>query len=515
MRGRLLVCVFVAGFTTLGIELSASRLLGNVFGTSNIVWANIIGLMLVYLSLGYFLGGRLADRRPERRVFFRLLAWGAFAAGLVPMAARPVLRQAAQAVENLDAGVMVGSLVAVLILLVIPVTLLGMISPFAIRLAVRSPEEAGRVSGRIYALSTLGSILGTFLPVLWLIPSLGTSATFLCLSLILLAAALWGMAGENRREALRHAWMPPALLVLAWLVLRGPLKSSEGQVYETESAYNYIQVLERDGTRYLMLNEGQGIHSMYRPDQILTGGTWDYFLAAPFFNAAPHPMEAVRRVGLVGLAGGTIARQYTQVYGSIPIDGWEIDPGILEVGRTYFGMTEPNLNAIAQDGRWGLAHSHQVYSVIGVDAYRLPYIPWHLTTREFFVEVLRHLEPEGVVVINVGRTAEDRRIVEAMVGTMAAVFPSVYVVDVPSTFNTILYATRQPTNSDNLAQNWVRLEQAGAPPTLLDAVAAAVENLRPTSASSIVFTDDRAPIEQLTNSLALRFLLSGDLARLP
>ncbi|MEX2030172.1 MAG: fused MFS/spermidine synthase [Anaerolineales bacterium] len=515
MRGRLMIAVFVAGFTTLGIELSASRLLGNVFGTSNIVWANIIGLMLVYLSLGYFLGGRLADRRPERRVFFRLLAWGAFAAGLVPMAARPVLRQAAQAVENLDAGVMVGSLVTVLILLVIPVTLLGMISPFAIRLAVRTPEEAGRVSGRIYAISTLGSILGTFIPVLWLIPSLGTSATFLSLSLTLLAAALWGMAGEDRREALRHVWMPPALLVLAWLVLRGPLKASEGQIFETESAYNYIQVLERDGIRYLMLNEGQGIHSVYSPDRILTGGTWDFFLAAPFFNDVPHPMEAVHRVGLVGLAGGTIAQQYTAAFGPLPIDGWEIDPGILEVGRTYFGMTEPNLHAIAQDGRWGLAHSRQAYSVIGVDAYRLPYIPWHLTTREFFTEVLDHLEPDGVVVINVGRTADDRRIVEAMVGTMAAVFPSVHVVDVPATFNTILYATRQPTNSDNLAENWVRLEQGGAPSILLEAVAAAVENLQPTPESSIVFTDDLAPIEQLTNSLALRFLLSGDLARLP
>jgi spermidine synthase len=162
-----------------------------------------------------------------------------------------------------------------------------------------------------------------------------------------------------------------------------------------------------------------------------------------------------------------------------------------------------------------LAHSQQSYSVIGVDAYRVPYIPWHLTTREFFVEVLQHLEPDGVVVINVGRTAEDRRIIEAMVGTMGAVFPSVYVVDLPANFNSILYATRQPTNSDNLAENWVRLEQAGAPQTLLEAVAAAVENLQPTPASSIVFTDDRAPIEQLTNSLALRFLLSGDLARLP
>ena len=514
MRNRLMLSVFVAGFTTLGIELSASRLLGNVFGTSNIVWANIIGLMLVYLSLGYFLGGRLADRRPERLLFFRLLAWGAFTAGLVPLAARPVLRQAALAVERLDAGVTLGSFVSVLVLLLVPVTLLGMISPFAIRLAVRTPEEAGRVSGRIYALSTLGSILGTFLPVLWLIPSIGTAATFLSLSLVLLGVALWGMAGEVPGAALRHAWMPPALLLLSWLVLRGPIKTTQGQIYETESAYNYIQVLEREGTRYLLLNEGQGIHSVHRPGVLLTGGTWDYFLAAPFFNPAPHPLERIRRVGLVGLAAGTIAQQYTAVVGPIPIDGWEIDPTILEVGRAYFDMTEPNLNAIAADGRWGLAHSPHRYSVIGVDAYRLPYIPWHLTTQEFFREAYDRLEADGVVVINVGRTADDRRIIEALVGTMATVFPSIHVVDVPNTFNSIVYASRGPTTSESLAANWAALQESGAPAELVEAVGRAVQNLQPTPDSSIVFTDDLAPIEQLTNALALRFLLSGELENL-
>jgi spermidine synthase len=308
--------------------------------------------------------------------------------------------------------------------------------------------------------------------------------------------------------------MPPALLLLSWLVLRGPIKTTQGQIYETESAYNYIQVLEREGTRYLLLNEGQGIHSVHRPGVLLTGGTWDYFLAAPFFNPAPHPLERIRRVGLVGLAAGTIAQQYTAAVGPIPIDGWEIDPTILEVGRDYFDMTEPNLNAIASDGRWGLAHSPHRYSVIGVDAYRLPYIPWHLTTQEFFREAYDHLEADGVVVINVGRTADDRRIIEALVGTMASVFPSIHVVDVPNTFNSIVYASRQPTRSESLAANWAALEESGAPAVLVEAVGQAVQNLQPTPDSSIVFTDDLAPIEQLTNALALRFLLSGELESL-
>ena len=512
MRQRsLLIAVFVAGMTSLGLEMTASRLLGNVFGTSNIVWANIIGLILVYLAAGYFIGGRWADRSPRHETFYRLLAWAAFTAGLVPLVARPVLREAAASVEQLNTAVMAGSFLSVLVLFSLPVTLLGCVSPFAIRLAISDASQAGRVSGRIYAISTLGSILGTFLPVLWLIPALGTARTFLVFSLLLLTAALIGLAGIDLKGALRYLWMPIVLIALAWWVLSAPIKASAGQIYESESAYNYIQVIERDGTRYLLLNEGQGIHSMYNPAGGPTYGTWDYFLSAPFFNPAPVGMDSVRRVGLVGLAAGTIAQQYTAVFGPVAIDGWEIDPQIVAVGRSLFGMTEPNLNAIVQDGRWGLSHSPYQYSVIGVDAYRLPYIPWHLTTKEFFLEVRQHLFDDGVLVINVGRTPEDRRLIEAMVGTIGAVFPSVHIVDVPATFNTIVYATAQQTLPASLAYNLAALVGADAPPLLLDVLARTIANLQPTPDSDIVFTDDWAPIEQLTNSMAVRFLLQGDL----
>ncbi len=504
----LLLVVFFSGMTTLAIELSASRLLGTVFGTSNIVWANIIGLILVYLAAGYFLGGRWADRRPYFPDFYRVVAWGAFTAGLVPIIARPVLLRAALAVEELQLALMVGSFISVLVLFSVPVTLLGCVSPYAIRLAITDPEHAGRVSGRIYALSTLGSILGTFVPVLVLIPTIGTSSTFLAYSMALLVIALVGWAMHDRRGALVHSWMPFVLLALAWLTLRGPIKANTGQVFERESAYNYIQVIERDGIRQLMLNEGQGIHSVYAPEMEATFGTWDYFLSAPFFNP-PGAGTTPTRIGIVGLAAGTIAKQYTRVFGSIPIDGWEIDQAIIEVGRKWFDMNEPNLNAIAQDGRWGLEHSQDVYSVIGVDAYRLPYIPWHLTTREFFQVVFDHLEPQGVLVINVGRTPTDRTLIESMVSTIGSVFPSVYVLDVPYTFNSIIYATVQPTSAGNLVSNELSLIADQASPFLLDVIHRTIQNLQPTPTSSIVFTDDWAPIELLTNRIALSFIFSG------
>jgi spermidine synthase len=507
----LAVSVFVAGMVTLALELSAARLLGNVFGTSNLVWANIIGLILLYLTAGYFLGGRWADRRPYPQTFYSLLAWAAFLAGGIPLIARPVLHAAAQAVERLDAAVMLGSLLAVLVLFSAPVVLLGCVSPFAIRLSIRDPAHAGQVAGRLYALSTLGSLLGTFLPVLWLIPTVGTTRTFLIFSFLLMGVALVGLWRILGRRALPYLWMPALIAVAAWFQLRQPLKTTAGQIYEGESAYNYIQVIERDGVRYLLLNEGQAIHSVYAPDGRPTYGSWDYFLSAPFWNPNVDPETPVVRVGIVGLAAGTIPKQYTRVFGPVPIDGWEIDPGIVEVGRTYFDMTEPNLNAIVADGRWGLARSRESYSVIGVDAYRLPYIPWQLTTREFFEDVRAHLFPDGVLVINVGRTPEDRRLVEGMAGTLAAVFPSVHVVDVPATFNTIVYATRQPTAPADLVGNLDRLARGGADPLLIDVLVRTVANLRPTPDSQVVFTDDLAPIEHLTNAVALRFLFSGDL----
>ena len=169
--------------------------------------------------------------------------------------------------------------------------------------------------------------------------------------------------------------MPIVLIGLHALL---PISFSDlaGTLYQGESSYNFIQVVQRNQTRYLLLNDGQGIHSIYTPDTIQTNGTWDYFTIAPYFNATPTP---VQRVGIIGLAGGTIARSFTELFGPIPIDGIEIDPKIVEVGRKYFGMTMPNLNVIIGDGRAAIDQlpARQVYSVIGIDAFRVPYIPWH------------------------------------------------------------------------------------------------------------------------------------------
>jgi len=504
---------FAGGLVSLGVELAASSLLRPHFGTANLVWAAIIGLILLYLTVGNLVGGRWADRSPRRSTLFQILAWAGFSVGILPFVAQPILAIAAPSFESFRIAMLGGTFVAVLLLFSIPITLLGCVTPFVVRLSIRDVADSGRVSGRVYAVSTLGSFLGAFLPDLLLVPTIGTQNTFVLLSLILLAVACAGLFSSGWKPPMPrvalYAAMPLIIILLALTLRHRPVKAATpGEIiYETESAYNYIQVAERsDGCRHLLLNEGGGIHSVTCPGRIETPGPWDYFLIGPYFNAPPHRPAAVESVALIGLAAGTTAQQFTEIYGPIPIDGVEIDPEIVRVGKQYFGMTQPNLEPIVADGRVFLARTEQVYSLIGVDAYRLPYIPPHLTTVEFFQQARDHLTSDGVLVINVGRVANDYRLVTAIVSTLLRVFPSAHVVEVPYSFNAIVVATVQPTTASNLAENLAVLEDHGF---LHTTARRAVENLRPTQPGDIVFTDDRASIELVTNGLLFDYVLGG------
>jgi spermidine synthase len=501
------ITAFAGGLVSLAVEMAASSLLRPHFGTANLVWATIIGLIMLYLTVGYFAGGRWADRSPYPVTLYQIVAWAAFLVGLIPFVAHPVLRLAGLGFSTFNAFLLGGSFVTVLILFSVPVTLLGCISPFVIRLAMEEVESAGRTAGRIYAISTAGSFLGAFLPDLLLVPVIGTRNTFVLLSSILLTVAFVGLGLSKPRRLLFHAWMPIVIAVLALLLRGQPVKLSRNAIYETESAYNYIQVVEEaNGCRLMLLNEGAAFHSIYCPDRLHTGGPWDYFLVAPYFNPAPHTPAQVERVALIGLAGGTVARQFTEVYGPLPIDGIEIDPETVRVGRDYFEMNQPNLDVTIADGRYALARSDRKYSVVGLDAYRLPYIPPHLTTVEFFQEVREHLTDDGVLAINVGRAADDYRIVEALMATLLEVYPSVHVIEVSNSLNAVVVATVQPSTPENLVANLPNLEGD----TFLYATALhAMANMRPTQPGETVFTDDRAAIELMTNALVIDFFLSG------
>jgi len=497
----------------MAVELSASRLLGNYFGSSNLVWAAIIGLMLIYLSIGYSLGGKWADRSPKHATFFGILIWAGFFIGLIPVISRPILRFASQAFDQLQSASMIGSFATVLILFSIPITLLGTASPFAVRLAIRDEKEAGSVAGKIYTISTVGSFLGTFLPVLLLIPLIGTYRTFITISLFVLLIGLIGLGilGE-KKHLLIYLLMPLLVILLALVGFRGYDKQAEGIVYEGESVYNYIQVQKINDYHLLRLNEGQGIHSIAHPTQVDFHGPWEQVLSAIFFNPAPVLTADIDRIAILGLAAGTSANQINYAFPHTVVDGYEIDPEIVTAGIQYFGLSEDNVNIFIDDARWGITHNDHLYEVISIDAYTPPYIPWHLTTREFFTTVANRLTPDGVMVINVARIFEDRELLNTLYATIDTVFENAYVVDLPGTLNSMIFATKAQTHPDNLIANYIHLSaQDDTPQILLSTIETTYLNLQPPPAKGIVLTDDKAPIEWITNAMIINLFFSEDL----
>lgn len=496
--------VFLGGMTSIGTELSASRLIAPFFGDSTFIWANVIGLTMTYLAIGYWLGGRLADRYPRLWVLYSITAMAAVWSAMLPYLARPILQFSLDAFDDVAVGAFYGSLLGVLLILAVPITLLGFVSPYAIRLRMTDVGHAGNTSGNTYALGTIGSIAGSFLPVLVLIPWVGTRRTFLILGLLLFIPSVIGLLRLRAVPQVAFATVLAIAVAAASLVgAGGAIRPAQGGelVYETESSDNYIQVV-RDGSAYeLSLNEGHATHSIYDPAQPLTEGPWDYFMVAPLFNELAGPAE-IDNALLIGLAGGTVSKQLTAAYGPVPIDGVEIDGAIAEVGREWFDMTEPNLNVIVEDGRYVLRTSDERYDLIGVDAYKQPYIPFQLTTREFFQEVSDHLTPEGVAVINVGRTETDYRLVEVISSTMRAVFPNVYIIDTERYANSIVVATNSPTALGNFEAS-VAAQEPGSLVQTVGERSIESGNIREVTEVTTLYTDDYAPVERVVDLIIL------------
>src|SRR3954453_23914620 len=413
-RRRIEVLAAVVGPASLGAEIAAARLLAPWFGASTIVWANTIATVLVALSVGYWVGGRVADRDPTFRGLCRvvLLAAALMAAG--PFVAGPFLRVAGDALDHVEGGAFAGSPLAVLGLIAAPVLVLGCVAPYAVRLSVGAVDEAGRVAGRLYAISTLGSLAGVFLSALVLIPLAGTRRTFLAFALALAVVAALGLGR-------RLAGVVPALLIALIALPVGTVKATpEGRVlWERETDYQYARVVQQpDGERTLELNEGQAVHSVYRPGRWLTGNYWDEPLVLPLTALRRPP----RSIAILGSAAGTVARAYGHYFPATQIDAVEIDPEVTAVGRRLFDLHAPHLRTHAADARPWLRATRRRFDVIYVDAYRQPYIPFYLATREFFALARDHLQPGGAVIVNVGHPKRSTRLEQVLSATMHSVF---------------------------------------------------------------------------------------------
>jgi spermidine synthase len=486
LQGALTGVVFAAGVGSLATEIAASRLLAPYFGNSTIVWANVIGLVLASLSVGYWLGGKLADRRPTPRTLGTVVTGAACLIAVIPFVARPLLDFSVEGLDRVSAGAAIGSFFGVLVLFVPPVILLGMVAPFAIRLAITDVESAGTVAGRLYAVSTVGSLLGTFLSALVLIPAIGTQRTLIA------SAAVIGVGGA---VLLGRRWFALAVALAALLLIPpGAVKAQSGLIYEKESRYQFIQVVqEPDGERRLYLDEGLATHSVWRQGEVLTGGVWDTYLAVA--TLAPGP----RRVAMLGNAAGTAARAYARFYPGVKIDGVELDPAVSDVGRRYFELGRtPGLTIHDQDARAFLRTTDATYDVIVVDAYRPPYVPFYLATKEFFELVRKHLNPGGVVALNVACTPEDHRLAEEVGGTLATVMPAAYWQ--PLRFNRIVIGVNGAAVPRTVGK---------APARVAPLVSSMLHGLHGVPRSADPWTDDKAPVEWITDRMIVEFAAGG------
>ena len=486
------VLVFAVGAGTLGSEIAAARLLAPWFGASTIVWANTIAIVLVALSIGYAIGGRFADRDPRPVGLARIVLVASVLLAVVPFVSGPFLRQAVKAVDQLSAATFLGSLVGVGVLLAIPLLMLGMVSPYAVRLSVDSVADAGRTAGRLSAIATVGSLTGTFASSLLLIPVVGTRRTFLIFAALMAIAALPHLLGRARLLALGV----PVVILALMAIPTGTLKQASGGervVWEKETEYQYARVLlDTDGERTLELNEGHAVHSIYSPDEWLVGGYWDEMLSLATTPTGGGPGS----VAILGNAAGTTARAIGHYYPDTRIDAVEIDGELTEVGKEQFDLTAPKLRTHTADARPWLQATDDTFDVIMVDAYRQPYIPFYLATEEFFDLVRERLNPGGVVIINVGHPSDSDALEKVLTATMATSFGQQNTWRNPvSSTSTVLLGTTAAEPKQQL-----RRAAASAPSELANVLEASAGRLSPGLDGGRVYTDDRAPVEWLVDT---------------
>ena len=483
---------FVVGAACLGAEISAARLLAPYFGASTVIWANTIATVLVALSAGYAIGGRLADRRADLSGLCAIVLFAAVLLALVPFVADPFLRLSVKALGALSLGGFLGSLAAVLVLVAVPVMLLGTVAPYANRLAVGRVAETGTVTGRLYAISTLGSLVGTFGSALLLIPLIGTHRTFLVFALALAAvAAPWA---KSKRFLLVPVVIGGLLAVQPAAV--GADVPGARVILSAETQYQYARVLQfPSGERWLQLNEGVAVHSVYRPWSYLTGGYWDDFLVLPLAGELGVP----RRIAILGDAAGTVARAYGHYFPATRLDAVELDGELTAIGRRYFDLHGRGLHTFTADARPWLAASSARYDAIFLDAYRQPYIPFYLLTREFFSLIRAHLRVGGVLIVNVGHVPGSDPLEKVVSATLRAAFPNVIRDRVSDTNSLVLASARDLSGARILAAD------PTLPAGLRDLAATVDGRLGSALRRGAVYTDDRAPVEWLTDLSILRY----------
>ncbi len=520
--------VFVSGAVVLGMEIAASRVLAPFFGNSLFVWGSLIGIVLAGLSIGYWGGGALADRWPEPRLLAAVMGLGALGVLLIPVLDAPVL----EAIVEWDPGPRLNPLLAAVALFGAPSIVLAGVAPIAVRLHAQSLQTLGQTAGRLFAISTAGSIAGTFATAFWLIPEFGTdqllgiaaAALFVAAGLFALAqrlpitaavalagAALAGAAavslapdtGRTLRAAEARNWSPLYRRAGSARGQEPPDVSGLKLRYAKDTRYHRLSVADDQTNRYLRFdNTYQSGMPLARP----FGTSFQY---ADFFHLALAYKPDARDVLFIGLGGGSALKRLWRDFPQLRLQAVELDPVVVDVAYRFFSLPrDPRLEVAVDDGRQFLDQDDRKWDAIMIDAFFADAIPFHLFTNEFMELVRSRLNPGGIVITNtIGSIAgEDSKLFRSVYRTYRTAFPTVLVHPVllpgdtgdDSIRNLILVATEQAApDKAFLVERWrgIQARSRGAPD-----LTKAITDRRdaPVSVAGVpTLTDDYAPTDAL------------------
>ena len=524
------VAVFLAGAALLGLEIAASRVLAPYFGNSLYVWGALIGIVLAGLSTGYWVGGVVADRYPTSRLIVLMLASSSLLVLAIPFVDGWVLDR----LVDWDPGPRLNPLLATIFLFGAQSVILGTVSPIAVRLLGRSIERLGRTAGRLFAVSTAGSIAGTFATSFWLIPELGTdqvlasaavalmfaaAAVALVERLVVAGAIALALAGASIGAVVSLAPDKTGTVAASQLRNWSPVYRQQGGgdpvggiedtqtgfeiLHTKDSQYHRIAVVEDDTSRYLRFDSSFQ-SGMYKDDPYRTRFGYSDYLQLPL---AYRP--ETKRILYLGLGGGSAPKRTWRDFPGVQIDAVELDPEVVDVAYEYFELPrDPRLRVEVEDGRRFLATNDGPWDAIVVDAFYSDSIPFHMATREFLELARSRLAPGGLVAANIigAVRGPDSRLFRSMLRTYRAVFPTVAIHpvldaggdDLQVIRNIIVVAGEGAAPSKEfLRERWAELRAVSpGAPDLNDAIDGRVD--APVSTQDVpVLTDDYAPTDAL------------------
>jgi predicted membrane-bound spermidine synthase len=491
---------FVSGAIVMSFEMLGSRYLNPYFGSGIYTWASLISTVLIALTAGYFIGGALADRTASLALLALTVIAGSLYLLALPSFAEVILEWVLAGIDDIRAG----SLISALALMFVPVALLGMYSPFAIRLLLRSAQSSGRVSGAVYGVSTAGSIVGTLGTTFFLIPTIGSRAITFTLGAVGLIAglALLALARLERRASGTAAVILVALATLTAPAGRaeslidegiraGMLKRANGRIAHIETEYNDVFVSKRQDQLVMSFqvkgwDYTESVTNLADPDDL------PLRYAQVMTIATTYP-DLRKKILMLGLGGGSISTYLGRFMPEAAVTTVEIDPGVITAAKSYFGLRETDrMRYRAGDGRVVLNRNDELYDLILLDAYRGGYVPFHLLTREFYALVKQRLAPGGAAAFNVH---DGSKLYASTVKTLGEVFPALDLY--PTGIGEVIaVATAAALDRTTLERRAVVLqERHGFRFPLPQLLQRRMDKPQPQAANGDLITDDFAPAD--------------------